>query len=277
MRVLNSLLFCFAIGLLLTVPVPAPAQEAQPADGIFVTVQNPITEGALTQIKAAVDSARNDPKRNIKKVIFDFNPEGKDAATENYGPCADLADYIRTLVTNGLTPIAFVHGKTTRHSVLPAIACDELVMSGDAKIGEVWSKDRPVTDIQTKHYLKLAGIPRAAAVHKMIDKEVKLVKAQYKNTIIYVDPRKVDGPAKDNDYSEVRIIDPTPAPMSPGVELYNFEQAYRFAIARRQLDSRADVREFYQLSNTADDPLRGKAIKAVRIMVEGQINDALRA
>ena len=278
MRVLNSLLVCFATGLLLTVPVPAPAQEAQPADGIFVTVQNPITEGALAQIKAAVDSARNDPKRNIKKVIFDFNPEGKDAATENYGACADLADYIRSLATNGITPIAFVRGKTTRHSVLPAIACDELVMSSDAKIGEVWSKERPVTKNQTDNYLEKAGIPRAGPVLKMIDKDVKLVKARFKEGQIWVDPRKVDGPTKDPAYAEVRIVDPTPAPMSAGVELYGLEQAMKFNICRRNLESRADIREFYQLSASSEtaDPLGGNAMKAVRIMVEGQINDALR-
>src|SRR5512139_3280666 len=57
-----------------------PAQEAPAADGIFVTVNNPITEGGISQIKSQVDAARNAPRRNVKKIVFNFNPEGREAA-----------------------------------------------------------------------------------------------------------------------------------------------------------------------------------------------------
>src|SRR5262245_27016273 len=100
----------------------APAQEPPAADGIFVTVNSPITEGGIRQIKSQVDAVRNAPRRNIKKVVFTFNPEGKEAATEDYGVSYDLAKYIRSLRDNGMLTIAFVNGKTTRHSVLPVIA-----------------------------------------------------------------------------------------------------------------------------------------------------------
>jgi membrane-bound ClpP family serine protease len=265
------------LGMLVT--QPANAQDAVPADGIFVTVQNPITEGSINQIKSLVDNARNNPRRNIKKVVFDFNPEGKDAATENYGPCSDLAEYIRNLAANGLTPIAFVHGKTTRHTVLPVIACEHLVMSSSAQIGEVWSKDRPVTDIQTLHYMKLAGIHRAGPVLKMIDKDVKLVQAQYRGATIYVDLRKVDGPAKDPAFADVQLAgNKNPVPMGTGVELYDVEKAGKFKLLTKQLETRNDVKEWYQLSDASvtADPLGGKAMKAVRVLLEGPINTAMR-
>ena len=95
MSLLNSTLLRvspFALLLGLFAASPAAAQEGRQADGIFVTVDNPINEGRINQIKAQIDRARNDPGRNIKKVVFDFNPEGKDAATEAFGSCYELAD-----------------------------------------------------------------------------------------------------------------------------------------------------------------------------------------
>ena len=97
----SRLLSVSAAVFCLMVARPAHAQEEQ-ADGLFVTVQNPITEGGIAQIKATIDRARTAPKRNIKTVVFDFNPEGKEAATENYGPCSDLADYIRSLAARAI-------------------------------------------------------------------------------------------------------------------------------------------------------------------------------
>src|SRR5687767_13164940 len=176
---------------LLALFVSSPARgQAPQEDGVFVTVPNPITAPAInSQIKPAVEAAKTDRSRNVKKIVFDFNPSDKDAATEDYGPCSDLADYIKSLAQNGFTPIAFVHGKATRHTVLPILACEDIVMSSEAKIGEVWHKDRPVTQNQLNHYLTLAGVTRAGPVHKMIDKDVKLVTALFKGQVIYVDPR----------------------------------------------------------------------------------------
>ena len=106
-------------------------------------------------------------------------------------------------------------GSVTRHTVPPVLACEELTMASGPPLGQVWSADRPVTENQTNHYLKLAGLTRAGAVLKMIDKDVKLVKAKYKGADIWVDLRKVEGPAKDNAYAEVVVTDRTPK-LGPG-------------------------------------------------------------
>ena len=254
----------------------APAQEPPAVDGIFVTVNNPITEGGISQIKSRVDAVRNAPKRNIKKVVFNFNPEGKEAATEHYGVSYDLAKYIRMLRDNGMLTIAFVNGKTTRHSVLPVIACEELVMSSEAKLGEVWSKERPLDRNEQKSYEDMAGIMRAGPVMRMIDQNIKLVQANYKNAIIYVDLRKLE--AKDAAYAEVQAANLTPVTMPTGVALYDIQQASRFKLLSQQANSFDEIREKYGLSKEAltGDPLQGKAMKPVRIRLEGPVDTALR-
>jgi membrane-bound serine protease (ClpP class) len=268
-RIVPATLFA----LLFTSPVPA--QDNQPADGTFVTVNNPITEGVISQVKSAVEAAKND-HRNVKKVVFNFNPDGKDAATESFGTAYDLAKYIRSVRDNGLMTIAWVHGKTTRHTVLPVIACDELVMSSDAKLGEVWSADRPVDQNERQVYEQMAGLMRAGPVLKMFDKDVRLVQATYKNTTIYVDAHKLE--SKDKAYADVQPGNMTPVLPAGAVALYSIDQAIRFKLANQQADTLDEVREKYGLSTAAiaGDPLRGKAMKPVRIMVEGNIDTALR-
>jgi membrane-bound serine protease (ClpP class) len=256
--------------LLFASPVRAQNKPAE-VDGIFVTVPNPIQDGHVNVLRAHVEKFRTDPKRNIKKVVFDFNPEGKNAATESYGPASELADYIRSLRDNGVTAIAWVHGSVTRHTVLPVLACEELTMAFGSTIGQVWSADRAVPDHQTRRYLEVAGLTRAGAVLKMIDRDVKLVKAKLKGADIFVDLRKVEGPAKDRAYDEVIVTDRTPV-LGPGVQLYTLEQAGRFLRLSFQADDRATLRERLQLSNLSDQSGRidGQP-RGVRIVLQGPI------
>src|SRR5688572_25360372 len=80
MRHLSGLIRVAPVALLaLFVSSPARAQAPQ-EDGVFVTVPNPITGPAInSQIKPAVEAAKNDRSRNVKKIVFDFNPSDKDA------------------------------------------------------------------------------------------------------------------------------------------------------------------------------------------------------
>jgi membrane-bound serine protease (ClpP class) len=279
MSALKSLLMLVVPVAILAFLSPSSADAQEPkAGGVIITVQNPISGPQIRRIKADVDKARRAPGRNVKKVVFDFNPEGKDAATEDYGPCSDLADYIVTLTQNGLTPIAFVHGKVTRHTVLPVIACEDIVMSSSAQLGEVWTREKPVTEIQTMHYLRLAGIARSGPVLKMIDKDVKLVQAIYKTRNIHVDLRKVDGPSADPAYSEVRLINKTPIARPAAVELYNLEDARKFGLCNLQAESRAELKQWYDLPDDSDTAgwLGDQVVRPVRIVLEGTINTALR-
>jgi membrane-bound ClpP family serine protease len=279
MRFVSGLVLVFPAALLALLLAPAAqiarAQDNPAADGTFVTVDNPITEGVISRVKSAVEAAKND-HRNVKKVVFNFNPDGKDVATESFGSAYDLAKYVRSVRDNGLLTIAWVHGKTTRHTVLPVVACDELVMSSDAKIGEVWSAERPVDQNERQVYEQMAGLMRAGPVLKMFDKDVRLVQATYKNTTIYVDARKLE--AKDKAYADVQPGNMTPVLPAGAVGLYTIDQAIRFKLANQQADTLDEVREKYGLSTAAiaGDPLRGKAMKPVRIMIEGTIDTALR-
>jgi len=248
---------------------------AQEAEGLRVIVPNPITSEAVTRLDATIQQAINRPQKPVKKIVFDFNPDNKEVATRNFGECYTLADKIRNLSINGITTIAWVHNKVSAHTVLPVLACTELVMSPDAKIGEIVSASAPTPpERELNFYADLAGPGREAIVLKMADKNVEVVKGLRNQSAVYLDSRKRDQAA----YRDVVGIDPVPVLTAGAVELYTAEQARAFGLARSIRANLGEVAEAYQLSIAAlkGDLLQGREPSAWKIDVRGQVDRALR-
>src|SRR5262249_26338356 len=148
-----------------------------PEDGIFVPVANPITSEVTNRIRNLCDEARSGKNgRTIAKIIFDFNLNGKEASSSDFGPCYDLAKYIRNL--HNVMTAGYVHHKVSRHTVLPVLACKELVMGGadTSWIGRVIDDPKGKLDPQdARVYEQFAGEARAAVVEKMFDAGVELM------------------------------------------------------------------------------------------------------
>src|SRR5205823_1494606 len=88
-------------------------QEVRPEGGLFITVRNPITSEVVRRIVAKTDRALAGGK--VAKIIFDFNPAGHPALSEDYGACRDLAAHLLNL--KQCQTIAFVHNEVTGHTV----------------------------------------------------------------------------------------------------------------------------------------------------------------
>ncbi len=249
-----------------------PAQDQVADDGHFVTVQNPITDATLSQIQNSIERALNQPGRHIKKVVFDFNPDNGEAASPKYGSCRDLAQYILKLKNNGVYTIAFVHAKTYRHSVLPVLACNDLVMSHDAKIGDVAEPNEIVPGDELEMYARVAGDEHEAVVLKMLDKNIEVVLGQFKGNPYYVDAAKAE--KKDV------FVNKKTRPVLPrgSVGLYSQEQAMTFGLCQMALETRQAVVEQYNLNPAIlhGDRYGGHKIKAVKIELSGVIDEALR-
>lgn len=125
-----------ALVLILGLLVQLPSRvDAQALDGMFITVPNPIKDDAIAQIRGKIDRAILHHGRPIGAIVFDFNPSGLPSGTSDFNPCDSLADLIRDLQarTNPLYPpiktIAFLSNEVTRHTVLPVLACNQLIWS----------------------------------------------------------------------------------------------------------------------------------------------------
>jgi len=262
------------IGLALAILAGQPARADDPAetDGIFETVQNPITDATLTQMQNRIDRALGQTGRRIRKVVFDFNPGDAEAASPNYGSCRDFAEYIQKLKDNGIATIAFVHGKTTRHTVLPVLACNDLVMATNARLGDVIAGNELVPADVAAMYARVAGKANEAIVLKMLDRNIQVLTGRKDGNTVYVDEANAE---RDG----VHIADRKKPPVLPrgSTGLYTLEQALQFGLTNLTRETREAVAEQYGISAASlhGDRTGGRPVKAVKIELAGSIDEAL--
>jgi membrane-bound serine protease (ClpP class) len=270
-------LFAAAVACLLASATVALAQD-QADDAIFVTVQNPITSDAIKRIQNQINVRLNDnnPQRRVKTIVFDFNPGDKPASTPDFGPCADLAGFISSGPLQGRNTVAFVHAAVTGHTVLPVLACKEVVMSKAGVIGPIITEGvSKLENFQVLAYKEKFNRPdRWPIVQKMFDPGVQLWKGQVKAVggWVYIDNRDekarerlagaqpVQG-VQDGQYAAY------PTPLARAVEL-----------ARAQAETRPEVAEVYGLppSSIHEDPLQGRSPDAYQWTLKGDVDGAMR-
>jgi membrane-bound serine protease (ClpP class) len=263
---------------LLAAPGAARAQAPAREEGVFIALQPPITRDVVNRVKAATERALEAKDPAIRKIIFDFNPGGRASTSVDYGDCRDLADYL--LKRRTVKTIAFVHGEVTGHAVLPVLACQEIVMSRDAKIGDALrGSNEPPEDDQVRFYENVSRGRRAPAVIlKMLDPAVVLVEAARMEGggTTFIDQRRKAEEQKHG------ILATTKEPILPAgaIGFYNRMQAQQLGLCERDVtaESRNDLVDAYNLTPNSlrGDPLEGRDPVAERIVVNESFNRALR-
>jgi membrane-bound ClpP family serine protease len=249
-------------------------------------VRSPITSERVNRIKSTAERAIHRPDRPVRTLVFDFNPgrqgEGAASFTQEYGPCADLAEYLLELpnAVRDVTTVAFVHNDVTGHTVLPVLACNDVVLSADAHLGAVL-RDQPgrLRKDKEEFYLEVArarGRPTAIVI-KMLDRDAEIVEGvRVGGGVVYIDGRRRQDEAKRG------IIVNQPEPL-PGLEagnlaLYSAADARKFGLCNLIKDSRRELAEEYQLapSSLRQDPLEGREPVAERIIIREPITRGLK-
>jgi membrane-bound ClpP family serine protease len=234
---------------------------------MFVTVPNPITTEGVNRIRAHVNSRLTPPQgvQPVKTVVFDFNPDAKPAATADFGACLSLQDYILTEVNGKATTVAFIHANTTEHTVLPVLACREIVMSSGVSLGQITDDNVPPLNPskETLYKATLEAVGRAgqlAVVRKMYDANVKLRKG-----IPRVPPQNPVFFDANDPAERAKIAGGPDFPPIDGVQdgqigLYVTRVAKDLGLCKATAESRAEVAELYGLHSSAlrNDPLEGR-------------------
>lgn len=275
--------FVAAVACLLSTAV-ARAQDAA-SDAVFVTVQNPITTDAFKRIQNQINLRLNDPnpQRRLTAVVFDFNPDGKPAATTDFGPCYDLAGFIDGL-KGQLNTIAFINGPVSGHTVLPALACKERIMRDKPTaagqppgvLGPVVIEGMKAPDaVVIAAYRQRVGPDLWPLVHKMFDAGVQLVKGSPRegaNRTVYADARDKDA------VNQLAGVAPVQVVQDGQYARYPAPAARTVGLSQARADSRTEVAEVYSLppSSVRDDPLRGQTPEAFQWVLSGDIDGAKR-
>jgi membrane-bound ClpP family serine protease len=250
---------------------PARAQDG--ADGLFITVHNPITSERVQQIKDKTERARERWRAagRTGKIVYDFNPDGRPAATGEYDPCRGLAKYLLSL--QDVHTIAFVHHEVTRHTVLPVLACKDVVMADDGKtrLGDILRNQPETLEEDEKLFYRKAVRHEGLwpLVRKMFDRNIEVLEGRKNDSVWYV----VKGEVPEG----VVVTRPEPVLPANAVGLYDARQAQKLGLCKLIRDTRQQVAEAYQLpaSSLREDPLEGRTPVAWRIEVKGPVNRAL--
>jgi membrane-bound serine protease (ClpP class) len=272
-------------GVLLVLLASAARAQDAVADGIFITVPNPITSEVTNRVKETTERAvqrlrggdANGPRRELK-IVYDFNPDNKPAGTRDFGPCHDLAVFLSR--QHDVRTIAFVHAETTRHTVLAVLACRDIVMSSEARLGDVrrdQDLQEPLSNAVLEAYKEVVKDRRCPAVAlKMLDRDMEIVRATRGKGSgdWYIDKRRTADEAKNG----VIVLDPNPVVGSgANSTLFTQEQAEKLGLATLRKENRQEVAEAYGLgpASLREDPLMGRTPAAWRIEVRGAVNDAM--
>jgi membrane-bound ClpP family serine protease len=239
--------------------------------GRVLAVAAPVTSDTAGRLREAITDAlkRAEPRRGqrVFKVILDFNPENKANSSKDFGHCYELAKFLRGLQGQGVRTVAFVHAKVTGHSVLPVLACSEIVFSKSGELGEITrDPNESLAPAERLAYDALAQNRRPLAlVRKMYDRELVVVRTPDGQGERYRDARE----AKAGE----------PVLLSGGTALYTFTQAAGFGLCEPDpRETAADVAAAYHLGRESleADAVAGRAPVAWLIAVDGPVNPELK-
>jgi membrane-bound serine protease (ClpP class) len=294
----SRLVQCLALTgfALLLLPGTSRAESGR-AEGLFITIgaaDRSITSQEKDRIadtvRQAIQRFRNDESRRdagaekrLFKIVFDFNPDGHNNSSTDFGACYDLAKFLRRL-DDDIVTIAFVHGTVSEHSVLPVLACHMIVMSNGEGVGlgEVSTADE-FERLYYSRVLKDRHRSALAPAMRLLDPKTRVRRVYLlPSTPVWVDADAV--PAGAGELAEVIIdgkatkvrIDPKDTaedPFAAGMSNFSVERAVKFGLCQRTAESRADVAWIFDLppSSLRGDPLLGRTPRPWRIDVKGAV------
>lgn len=221
--------------LLLGLILPARGSAESEAAGMVVPILSTKIMETAEHLKQALEKPlkRIDKDRGTFRLICDFNPDGKSSSSENFGACYELASKLRELQTRGVQTVAYVHGDVTHHSVLPVLACVEIVMSKDppARLGPVVAPGKSLSETQRNAYLELArGRYPEVLVRKLYDNNL---------VVIRVAGARVSQQFRDASEKPAPQGEPIPDLGRGQTASYDFEKASTFGLCQK--DPRNDL------------------------------------
>lgn len=248
------------------------ARAADPVEGLIVQIPTSIGTESTNQLRSLLHgplqrfNAGRGPKATFR-ILCDFNPENRRSECENFGACYDLATYLRSLQTSipGVQTVAYVHGVVRRHSVLPVLACGEIILSRnpEARLGDVAGPDNPLRPTESTGYDDVTRNRYAPAlIRKMYDPNVAVVRVGDR----YLEAGEVKPGTRAEPVPEL-------ARGEPGV--YTFDLGRKVGLCQQaEYNTLDEVRVAYGLPRTALQRSLDRTV-CWRIPVEGVINGEL--
>lgn len=252
-------------------------QDAGRRDGLIITIPNPIKGDTADAVRSKILDAAVRQKRVLDTIVFDFNPDELPASTLSFGGCLELADLIRKLQLGEpplprVQTVAYVHKAATDHTVLPVLACGQIIFGPDGSLGGVpqdslSQTQRTAYREQTKYH----AAPDVAM--RVVDPDLVLRRVKTAQGSRLVSQATLDEWRRQGKDVSVLPGEP-PRGLEPGKALIDAETARESGLAQAILGSRGEVVESLGLSRRSlnEDWLVDRIPVAWRIELRGPVD-----
>lgn len=150
-----------------------PAPAARP--GLIFPLPESFETETVRQLAARVEEqhllARKGGQEERFVLILDFNPDGRPTRVTNLDSCLALARMLQGLDRSKFLTVGWVAGDLSGHAVLPALACEELLMGARGTLGPAHEGDGEIDPIYKAAYEDAARRQGRSAIvaRKLVD------------------------------------------------------------------------------------------------------------
>jgi membrane-bound serine protease (ClpP class) len=253
---------------------PAPP-ESNP--GQFFVVEEPIDSEVLERIKASTRQllARTVAQKSAPPIlVFEFRPGKARPGSSGFGTSLELAEFLSTELGASKFTVAYVPQPLKGYAVLPALACDEIVLGVGASIGPITPEGEavkaglrePVTNLARRKGKEpdlFAGLLDRDADLKVVrtaDRQVHFVLAEHLADFLKA--------------NQVADNDVRPAWEGGARGVLTAQRARDDGLSKLKAEDRAQLANVYRISSRAisDDPTLLQEARPVWIVIEGRLD-----
>ncbi|MBX7166268.1 MAG: hypothetical protein K1X74_07950 [Pirellulales bacterium] len=251
-----------------------PGKVAERYVGRVITVPSPITDRVEQQVRRAAGRTIEDAKRSGGRtwpvLIFEFT-----AGTSDLGKAYDLADYISSGALAGATTVAYVPQDLSGHAVLPVLACDQIVLQPEARLGAAGIDEKTIGPGELNLYKSIAErrktVPVALALG-LLDTRLEVLEVETEVGREFI---------LSSDLEALRankaIQSETPIFRAGEQHWLDAATARRLGVASRLAASTVELAKAFGLPRSAlqPDPSLEGGWRAMRVAIEGPVHAAL--
>jgi membrane-bound serine protease (ClpP class) len=199
----------------------APPRAADLGEGRLIRVRLPLTGNADAHIRSSIQRVVTQlsrlPRREGHRptLILELVPQHRDSYGEgtDFTRALSLVNYLTSPDLAQVKTVAYIPRTIKGHGVLIALACEEIVMSPDAEIGEAAISEDPSRQIDPKvvsSYQEIASrrsFPVAIALG-MVDRRLEVLKVETDQGIEFILKNQMDGLKKSRTIVKQEILVP---------------------------------------------------------------------
>ncbi|QGJ69036.1 Membrane-bound ClpP-class protease [Planctomycetales bacterium 10988] len=249
----SSSLICSLFCVLLALPCLVHAENAEPAEertkaatgkfGKFITVAAPLTDQVDRSVRRQAREALQAAKLKGEWPTLVFVLE---AGSSELGKTLDLAKYLSSPALQGATTIAYIPEQIEGHQVLLALACEQILMAPDARMGLAGKDEASITPDIVSIYQEIAGRRRTvpeALVLGMLDPKYEVWQVESPMGSSFVLKEDLEAAREEGAVAEEIVI-----PAGEAVFFTGAEARTELGFVQRLASSRQEVASALNLS-----------------------------